>query len=86
MTPERVILGGAFVVVGVLLILFHTAFHDQLRRISDVFGKYDPLLRQGNWWTGEYTRGGLIALRVIGILFGLFFLTEGILVLARIVD
>ncbi|HBB94142.1 MAG TPA: hypothetical protein DC054_02015 [Blastocatellia bacterium] len=86
MTIERGVLGGAFVAVGILLIVFHTVFSDQVRRIRDALGKSDPLLRWGNWWTGDYARGGLIALRVVGILFGLFFLSEGILILARILD
>jgi hypothetical protein len=79
---KRILLGGAFVLVGVVLIVFH----DQLRRLGDAIRKSDPLLRWGDWWTGEYTRGGLIATRVLGILFGIFFLVEGILIIAHFVD
>jgi len=76
---KRVLLGGAFAVVGLVLIIFH----NQLRKIGDAIRRSDPLLRCGDWWTGEYTRGGLIAIRVIGILFGLFFIVEGILIIVH---
>lgn len=79
---KRFLFGGAFVVVGLVLIIFH----NQLRRIGDAIRKSDPLLRWGDWWTGEYTRGGLIAIRVIGTLFGLFFIVEGILIIAHMID
>ena len=79
---KRIIVGGVFVIVGLVLIVFH----DRLRRIGDAIRKSDPLLRWGDWWTGKYTRGGLIATRVIGILFGIFFLVEAILIIVHVVD
>jgi hypothetical protein len=79
---KRFLFGGTFVVVGLVLIIFH----NQLRRIGDAIRRSDPLLRWGDWWTREYTRGGLIAIRVVGILFGLFFIVEGILIIAHMID
>jgi hypothetical protein len=79
---KRVLLGGFFIILGLILIIFH----DSLRKLSDWKNKHDPLLRWGDWWTGKYTRGGLIFIHVVTILFGLFFLVEGILIIFRVVD
>jgi len=79
---KRVLLGGFFIILGLVLIIFH----DSLRKLSDWENKHDPLLRWEDWWTGKYTRGGLIFTHVVTILFGLFFLVEGILIIFRVVD
>ena len=82
-TPlNRYLFGGLLIIVGLVLIIFH----EQLRKFGDTLSKYDPLLRRGDWWTGKYSRGGLIFIRSITILFGLFLLVEGILVIFRVVD
>jgi hypothetical protein len=82
-TPaNRILLGGAFFVVGLFLIIFHR----RIRKWQDALSKYDPLARWGDWWTGEYTRGGLILSYGITILLGLFFLVEGLLIIFRVVD
>jgi hypothetical protein len=79
---RRVLGGGFFIILGLVLIIFH----DSLRKLSDWKNKNDPLLRWGDWWTGKYTRGGLIFTRVVTILFGLFSLVVGMLVIFRVVD
>lgn len=79
---KRVLLGGAFILVGFGLIVFH----NRLRRIGEAIAKHDPLLRWGDWWTDQYTRGGIIAMRIIGVLFGVFLLVEGIVMIAHVVD
>lgn len=61
------LVGCVFVVVGVVLVVFHK----KLREFNDRLSKHDPLLRWGEWWTGEYTRGGLIFTHVMTILLGL---------------
>jgi hypothetical protein len=78
----RYLFGGLFILVGLALIIFHEPF----RKFGDTLSKHDPLLRWGDWWTGKYSRGGLFFIRAITILFGLFLLVEGILIIFRVVD
>ena len=64
-TPlNRIVFGSLFIVIGIVLIVCHR----KLRELGDRLKKYDPLLRQGDLWTGEYTRGGLILTDAITII------------------
>jgi hypothetical protein len=82
MEAERILLGGASILGGLAIIIFH----EQLRKFGDWWSKYDPILRQGDWWTGKYTRGALLFNRVLSVLFGLALIIFGICILARLVD
>ncbi len=73
---NRMLLGGFFSLLGLAIIVFH----DRIRRFQD---KINAALFTYSW-TGEYTRGGLLFLRVISILFGAFFLIFGILIMAHV--
>ncbi len=76
-------------IFGIILILFGLAlivFHKQIRKFNDVWSKYDPILRQGDWWTGKYTRGGLIITHAVTVIFGLVSLIMGVLIVFRWVD
>ena len=77
---KQIILGGAFAIIGLVFIVFH----DQIRRIGDAIRQTDPFLRWGDWWTGKYTRGGLIAVRTIIILFGVLLIVEGSLIILKV--
>ena len=81
-TPlNRIVFGGLFIVIGIVLIVFHR----KLRELGDRLNKYDPLLRQGDWWTGEYTRGGLILTDAITILLGVASFIAGLLIVFHVV-
>ena len=79
-TPiNRAILGGVLILVGLALVIFHERF----RKSHDALSKHDPILRHGDWWTGKYTRGGLLFTRAITIIFGLALLSLGVSILLR---
>lgn len=82
-TPfNRTIFGGILILFGLALIIFH----EPLRKLQDTLSKYDPLLRNGDWWTGKYTRGGLIFTHAVTIIFGLILLIMGVLIIFGLVD
>ena len=78
----RATLGSFLILLGLALIIFH----EPLRKFQDRLSKYDPLLRYGDWWTGKYTRGGIIFTHAVAIIFGLILLMMGILILFHWVD
>jgi hypothetical protein len=78
---NRYLFGGLFILIGLALIIFH----EQYRKFGDALNKHDPLLRWGDWWTGKYSRGGLIFARAATILFGIFLLVLGVLIIFRVV-
>ena len=77
---RQIIVGCALAFVGLVFIVFH----DRIRRIGDAIRQTDPLLRWGDWWTGEYTRGGLIVVRTIIVLFGVLLVVEGSLIILNV--
>ena len=75
---NRILVGGLLSLAGLVIIIFH----DRIRRFND---KINGALL-GSRWTGEYTRGGLLFLRVVSIIFGAFFLLWGILIIVHVFD
>lgn len=78
----RFLIGGVFIIAGLSLIVFHKT----VKRFNDAFKKHDPLLRSGNWWTGKYTRGGLIFTYASIIIGGILMLLFGLMILLRGLD
>jgi len=68
------ILGGiALIIVGVLVVIFH----DRIRRNQDKRNSM-PFIGLGDRWTGKYTRGGLLFVRGVIVLSGVFAIYLGI--------
>ena len=76
------LVGCVFIVAGVVLVVFHK----KVKEINDWSNKHDPLLKWGDWWTGEYTRGGLIFTHLFIILLGLVISIFGLLIVTNVVD
>ena len=69
------IFGGVVVIIlGVLIVIFH----DAIRRYQDKWNAMDFPFGLGEAWTGKYTRGGLLFVRGVTILSGVFVIYLGI--------
>ncbi|HEX8710148.1 MAG TPA: hypothetical protein VF723_18035 [Pyrinomonadaceae bacterium] len=79
---NRILLAGAFVFVGFVIISLFTIFWKQYKAFSDSWGR----IGYGEKWTGKYGAGAELFIRGIGILFGSLFLIAGIVSLLRSVD
>jgi hypothetical protein len=73
---NRLLLGGLFIIIGIVIIIFH----EYVRNFND---KINSVLL-GDMWTGKYSRGGLLFIRVASIIFGAFWLVIGILILTNV--
>jgi hypothetical protein len=76
--PADQFLGGWFLIIAGIAIII---FHDQIRKFHDSWQERDLILRQGDWWTGRYSRGGLLITRAAIIIFGIVFLIGGVQIL-----
>lgn len=69
------ILGGVmFIAAGIFVVVFH----DAIREARDSWNERDPFLKWGDWWTGKYTKGGLLFIRGVIILGGLVLIAMGV--------
>lgn len=74
------ILGGiALIIVGVLVVIFH----DKIRRNQDKWNSMPFLIGLGDSWTGKYTRGGLLFVRGVIVLSGVFAIYLGIRIILQ---
>lgn len=64
---------------GIVIVIFH----DTIRRAQDESYSRDPILKVGDWWTGKYTRGGLLFVRGVIILVGIGMIYGGISILLQ---
>jgi len=65
MLVNRILIGGLFVIVGVVI----TLFHEHLIKSWDYWNNG---LWGDSWWTGKFTRGGKLFLRMLGALVSLY--------------
>ena len=72
----NVLAGIASILAGLAVVIFHNT----IRQTSDDINERSSRLF-GDWWTGEYSRGGLLIIRGITILVGLILIYGGIRIL-----
>lgn len=70
----QAVFGLALIALGLCCVLFFR----RIRDFNDTLRSYDPLLRQGGWWTGKYSRGGLFVTHAAIIIVGLALLAFGV--------
>ena len=75
----RIILASILIIIGLL----HIIFYDRIRKVTDMLRKNDPFLWGGDWWTGKYTRSGLVFMKLLTILVGLFLVGLGITLIIK---
>lgn len=78
----RVLLGVILIMVG----LCHIVFFRRVKELYDALNRRDPLLWWGDWWTGKYSRGGLIITYAVTIIIGLTFLGFGLAIVLNLLN
>ena len=73
------ILGLICTVAGLLIVIFHRSIKER----RDWWASRDFPVGYGDFWTGKYTRGGLIATYILIILFGVIIFAVGVLTIIK---